>query len=268
MPSQPKLKQNSSSSDRIGALTYLAFGLFAVLVIFLGISKITGDDDIFWHLATGKWIVENRMIPTHDVFGLISGQQTWIPFEWGWDVVTYTLYSIAGQPDGVLAGNLHGIQLLPVLIYLVIFTLLVLIMRRLKITPSLILLILLLTLIVSLDRLTPRPHVVSLLGITLIIYLYTNSRYSVPRTLKRLWWLPVIFCLWTNAHPGVLTGFLLLFILYLSEIVFFLTQRGRTTRKIRTEALAGNPSSSLNSRYSDYQQRALSCKSRAVRSMV
>ena len=206
------------------ALTYLALGLLAVLIIFFGISKITGDDDIFWHLATGKWVIEHRTIPAHDVFGLISQDQTWIPFEWGWDVVSYALYS--------LTGNYMGVQLLPVLIYLVIFTLLVSIMRKLKITPSLILLILLLTLIVSLDRLTPRPHVISLLGITLIIYLYTNSRYSVPRTIKRLWWLPVIFCLWTNAHPGVITGFLLLFILYLSEIVFFFAQRGKSTASV------------------------------------
>ena len=94
-PGQPsKSKQTVLSENK-----YYVWGLFAVfaVLVFLASSfKITGDDDFFWHLATGRYIVEHKVVPDTDVFGFATQGAEWIPFEWGWDVLTYGLYNIAG----------------------------------------------------------------------------------------------------------------------------------------------------------------------------
>ena len=78
---------------------YLLWALLAsfLLCIFLASSfKISADDDFFWHLATGRFIVENKFVPDKDVFGITSAATVWVPFEWGWDVLTYSLYQMGG----------------------------------------------------------------------------------------------------------------------------------------------------------------------------
>jgi len=45
--------------------------------------------DFFWHLATGRWIVEHRALPVFDPFALASAHVPWINGEWLWEVVAY-----------------------------------------------------------------------------------------------------------------------------------------------------------------------------------
>src|ERR1043166_3539376 len=78
-----KYSKNSAS------ITYGLFVIFAVFVFIFTTYKISGDDDFFWHLATGRYIVENHSVPDTDIFGFVSAGNEWIPFEWGWDVLTY-----------------------------------------------------------------------------------------------------------------------------------------------------------------------------------
>ena len=57
--------------------------IFTVFLIFFTTFKISGDDDVFWHLATGKHIVETGHVPSEDIFGFVTEGQEWMPFEWG-----------------------------------------------------------------------------------------------------------------------------------------------------------------------------------------
>ena len=75
---------------------YGLFILFSIFIILLTTFKITGDDDVFWHLATGRYIVENHHVPSADIFGYVTNGQQWMPFEWGWDVLTYGIYNLGG----------------------------------------------------------------------------------------------------------------------------------------------------------------------------
>jgi hypothetical protein len=52
--------------------------------------------DFFWHLATGRWIVEHRALPTYDPFALASAHVPWINGEWLFEVVLDGAYSAAG----------------------------------------------------------------------------------------------------------------------------------------------------------------------------
>ena len=47
--------------------------------------------DFFWHLATGRWIVEHHALPVFDPFTLAAAHIPWINGEWLWEVVAYTI---------------------------------------------------------------------------------------------------------------------------------------------------------------------------------
>lgn len=52
--------------------------------------------DLFWHLATGRWIVEHRALPLSDPFALASERHEWINGEWLFQVGAFALERIAG----------------------------------------------------------------------------------------------------------------------------------------------------------------------------
>jgi hypothetical protein len=47
--------------------------------------------DLFWHLATGRWIVEHRALPASDPFAVASDRMPWINGEWLFDVGVYAM---------------------------------------------------------------------------------------------------------------------------------------------------------------------------------
>jgi hypothetical protein len=52
--------------------------------------------DLFWHLATGRWIVEHRALPASDPFAVASDRGPWINGEWLFDVALYPLQQAIG----------------------------------------------------------------------------------------------------------------------------------------------------------------------------
>jgi hypothetical protein len=52
--------------------------------------------DFFWHLATGRWIVEHRVLPANDPFAIASNKYEWINGEWLFEVVAYALHAVVG----------------------------------------------------------------------------------------------------------------------------------------------------------------------------
>lgn len=188
-------------------------GVFLVLVFFAASYKISGDDDLFWHLATGRYIVENKVVPDKDVFGHITSGTEWIPFEWGWDILTYGLYNIGGY-NGILAFR----SLAFCFIFFVYFMLL----RKLMVNSFISIALLFVLLVATMDRLSPRPHIITYIFFSLLIYILMNYRYiDREKYQKRLWVIPVIFLLWANSHMGVLAGGLILFIFTISETIIY-----------------------------------------------
>ena len=86
-------KQNKAvNQNLVKVFDYSMVVLFMAFITILTTFKLFLDDDVFWHLATGRFIVQNGYIPSTDVFGFITAGTKWIPFEWGWDVLTYLIY--------------------------------------------------------------------------------------------------------------------------------------------------------------------------------
>ncbi|MDP9191721.1 MAG: hypothetical protein M3P06_08450 [Acidobacteriota bacterium] len=54
--------------------------------------------DYFWHLATGRWIVEHRALPLTDPFLIASDRHEWINGEWLFELAAYGAHEIVGLP--------------------------------------------------------------------------------------------------------------------------------------------------------------------------
>ena len=71
-----------------------------VLALFIALLAMSAreiaDPDFWWHLATGRYIVETRSIPHHDVFSYTATDHKWITHEWLTQVGMIALYSGGG----------------------------------------------------------------------------------------------------------------------------------------------------------------------------
>jgi len=73
---------------------WLPVALFAALT--LAALAPVRSYDFFWHLATGRWIVEHGALPQLDPFSVASDRTDWINGEWLWEVVAYSNFRIGG----------------------------------------------------------------------------------------------------------------------------------------------------------------------------
>lgn len=174
--------------------------VFFILLTVFSTFKIFQDDDIFWHLATGRYIVENATIPSTDVFTYTPGDVQWIPFEWGWDVITYGIYN---------AGGYVSLSIFRTILLIGTFIFLVLSLRKLGVNHTLIYISLLLVSIAILPRMSIRPHLFSYLGYAFLVYIFTIVKLDEGK-IKLLYIIPVVFLFWANMHMSVMLSFVVL----------------------------------------------------------
>lgn len=211
---QKQIKKPLTSSPKENKyFVLIMMGVFLVFVFLFTTFKIA-DDDFFWHLSTGRYIIQNGTVPGTDVFGEITQNVKWIPFEWGWDVMTYLMFR---------AGGFNLILVFRSIAFVFIFGYLFRILNKFKVHSIISLIVLFALIIAMMDRLTPRPHVITYVFFVILINILVSSKYlDRNKYFKYLYFLPLIFLIWGNFHPGVLAGGLILFIFTVSEILVYL----------------------------------------------
>ena len=192
----------TTNYDRILVLLFIGF------FVLLNISKLNGEDDFFWHISTGKYIVENKVVPDVDVFGFITQGQPWIPFEWLWDVNAYLIYSFTG---------FYGLYIINTIIGLLLFSIFFFLFRKFDIPLPLNIFALIILSLAIRYRLEIKPHMISYLFFTFLLSILISFRY-LNLNKKYLFIIPVIFLLWANFHMGVSLGLLLFGIFILITI--------------------------------------------------
>jgi hypothetical protein len=192
-------------------LLFLLFGIFLCL---LTTFKISGDDDIFWHLKTGEYIENTHVVPSTDVFGSVTNGQQWIPFEWGWDLLNYCIYS---------TGGFTAVIILKTLLFVLMFYFYFQIVKELNFNTSLSILLLVLLSIGIIDRLQAKPQQMSYLFMTAMLYILIHFS-RVNRNTRKIYFIPLIFLIWVNMHMGVLAGAVLLTIFFISELFIYFRQ--------------------------------------------
>ena len=164
-------------------------------------------------MATGRYIIQTHNVPSTDIFGYMTQGQVWMPFEWGWDVLTYSVWSFSGYT---------GLSILRTILLLAIFYIYFVILRKLKIGYLVSILFLILIAFGIIDRLSPRPHLMTYLFFALLLLIFVQYRYINRSNYKILYFLPLIFLIWANMHMGIIAGMSLMGLYVASEVIMFL----------------------------------------------
>jgi hypothetical protein len=190
---------------------YALISAFFIFLITITSFKIFGDDDVFWHLATGRYIVEKGVIPSQEIFGYVTGGIKWIPFEWGWEVLTFLLFQ---------SGGYFALSVIRTFIIVMTFLLFFIYLKKRGISTAFVVTVLTVVALTILPRFSIRPQIIYyfFLAALLIMLLYLKSQNNKYKN-SIYFLIPVMTLIWANMHMGVLLGMALFFVFILSEII-------------------------------------------------
>jgi hypothetical protein len=204
-----------SAFDDLRALLRLRAVQLAALTGFLafigGFSFYTKlcviDNDIWWHLKVGDWILEHMAVPHTGILSRTAANRPWVAYSWGYEV----LMSFAYRWGGILGIGLYG-TLLTIAVALAVFWML----RRLSGRFWLSLLMAAITCWAFLFYGMPRPGYFSIALFCVVLTLL----FEANRTgrIETLYWLPLIFLVWANLHIQFIYGLFLVGLLMATTV--------------------------------------------------
>lgn len=193
--------------------------LFTALPLFFIKHALLNDPDIWWHMRTGEWIVQNHRIPHVDMLSATSMGRPWVDYCWLFDVASYWL---------VQHFDLVSIIWFQTAIRLAVTLALFSLVRSL--TPGLwkALAVTMLATLAMAWTMQPRPGALSVLLLVLEIHvLVTAKRKADPRW---LWFLPLLLAVWANTHIEFVTGLFVLGVCCLEPLLDKLIGAERAVR--------------------------------------
>ena len=195
------------------SLTDFSFILpaFLLFVMLTGSKALLGDGDTGWHIRTGDWILEHKMVPTADFFSFTKPGQPWFAWEWGWDL----LFAIVHRSWG-----LTGVVFLNVLLLCFISALLFRLIRRCSGDDFLAFLLTLVATCGCTIHWWARPHLFSWLFVLLFAHAICSAEEGNQTALHGL---PLLTVIWTNIHGGFFIGISMLLASAVGETIRSLT---------------------------------------------
>jgi hypothetical protein len=167
--------------------------LFAAIYIMA--TREISDPDFWWHLRTGKYILETGSIPHTDVFSFTSSGKEWVTHEWLSEILIYTLFR---------AG---GFTLLIIIFAGIITAAFAIVYFRSPARPFLAGFVVLGGALATMPTWGVRPQMLSLLLTSVFLFLldryqdYGDIRFVIP--------LVPLTILWVNLHSGFALGLVL-----------------------------------------------------------
>ncbi len=224
-PKNRKSKTKESSApignSKLKIFDYILLVAFLSFICVVTSFKLFLDDDTFWHLATGRFIVQNGYVPSVDVFGFVTSGSIWIPFEWGWDVITYYIYNL---------GGFYTLSIFRTLAVIASFFIILYVLWKNNISLSTCIIFSGLLVFGLLGRFSIRPQIISYLFFIILIFFLYRFKYNFKVKKSFVWNLPLLFLLWANMHMGVLLGLLVFVLFVISDETeyFFIAKKSKT----------------------------------------
>src|SRR3974390_1733294 len=174
-------------------------GLAGFLAFIGGFSFYTKlcviDNDIWWHLKVGDWIVQHLAVPHTGILSRTAADRPWVAYSWGYEVLMSRAYAWFG----LLGIGLYG-TLLTIGVAFAAYWML----RRISKHFSAAYLLTFAFCYPFLFMIMPRPVFFSIMLFCIVLALL----FEANRTgrVEKLYWLPLIFLLWANLHIQFLYG--------------------------------------------------------------
>lgn len=183
---------NPAWQRNLALLALPAFALFA-----LGMSRnsqfLFSDGDTNWHVATGRWILAHRAVPTTDPFSYTAPGHPWVAHEWLSEVFMALAYDALGWGGVALLTSLAAASTAVLLTNAL--------MKRLNTLPVIVALFI--SGALFLPHFLARPHILALplLVIWTLQLMKARSEDRVPA-----WWMLPLMALWANLHLSFIFG--------------------------------------------------------------
>lgn len=175
--------------ERYGFFEKIIFVVFVLFLPPLLASKpgLFGDGDVSWHVAAGRWILQNRAIPTTDPFSFTMAGRPWIAHEWLSEIIYASAFDFAG-----FAGLAAVVALAITALHGIVFAHL-----RPRVGPVAMLISFVALDLVLAKFMLARPHVLiwPLLALWTSLLLTYRDRGEVPPL-----WFALLVTVWTNLH--------------------------------------------------------------------
>lgn len=188
----------------------LAFGL----ALFGICSSAIASADTWWHLATGRWIVEHHAVPHTDPFSYATVGKPWVAHEYLTDILMFFLYR---------AGGFIALATANALLLASAFAIVALSSRAprwLAYAAALF------AAFAARPAFALRPQSISLVFGAAFLWLIRRSLQDhQPKWLIAL---PCLMLLWVQLHAGYLLGLIFLGLLLAAEIMDWLCKRSAT----------------------------------------
>lgn len=178
--------------------------VITLLLVGIMAARTPLDSDLWWHLRSGRVMVETGRPLLQDVFSYTREGAAWINHSWLSQMILYGLHQLAGY-----AGLSYWVVGLSILSMALLFF-------QMSGSAGWRALLLILAAAASAPVWSPRPQLTSLVLLALLGWLIQRWRAG---NLRRLWVLPLIFCLWSNLHGGFTLGFLLLLAFFGGQVL-------------------------------------------------
>lgn len=189
------------------------FTLLVLLITFLGFfaTKIW-DMDFWWHIASGKFIVESLSLPDKDPFSVytVTGPQsaTVLKAQWLGQVILFLVFNTFGS-DGIILFKASVLTICLLIIYLR--------STSLGSNPAYTIIVVFLSGMTALNFTGERPQLLSFLFASVVFLLLDNFKIT-----NRTFWIysiPIVILLWANSHGGVVLGSVLLLLYVIGDTI-------------------------------------------------
>ena len=171
-----------------GAIPTVALLLFAAVA---GTFRLRAYD-LFWHLASGRWILEHRALPATDPFRFTSEAAPWVDHEWLFQIVARFVETLAGL-DGLVVFRAATVVLLAAVVLLSI--------RRSGAPVPGAVIVVAAAVLLARPRFMVRPELFSLIALAVLLSLLQEYRHSSSRSGMASAVLLVVA--WANVHAAV-----------------------------------------------------------------
>ena len=188
-------------------LTLRRVFVWAFLLSLLSLAirqSVSIDNDFWWHLKSGQFILQNASIPHFDPFSFTKGGSEWIAHEWLSEVFMYATFKLTGWTGLLLLFGLIISASLGICYY------------RCEGKPFIAGLAVFSAALASAPLFGLRPQMFTFLLAS--VFLAVLDRHLVQVSSRLLWLLPALMLLWVNLHAGFAMG-LALILLFIAMAV-------------------------------------------------
>jgi tetratricopeptide (TPR) repeat protein len=221
-----KRKENTSvraaATYRQGRLDLCFLAGLLVLILLVSLFPIRSND-VWWHLAVGKQLIQSRAFINEDPFTFTVTGSPWVPHAYLASVFFYVVH---------LIGSIPGLIICRAILVLAIFALLFRILKRAGIPFLLAVPFVVLGMLVMQTRFLVRPHLFEYIFIMLLLGFLL---FGGKRSGFRFYGPPVLLqILWVNTHPSFYIGPVIVLMFAVGQLISsLLTSGGKAAAKSR-----------------------------------